>query len=244
MSDAPVAVLHGVTCGWRGRAVLHDASLTVSRGEVVAVLGPNGAGKSTLLQVVAGLIRPMAGTVRVEGQDAWKAAVHQAGSVGLITAAPGLYPLLTGRENLDFFGGLYGLSSDEVGARIEGFADAIGLRTALETPAGEGSSGMQQKLSLARALLMRPALLLLDEPTANLDPFASHVILSTIRAYADQGHAVLWVTHDLHGAASLCDRAVLVDGTVVADRPLDGPKVPPASTTLAAWWTETLGTPS
>jgi len=235
-----LASLEDVSVRFGSRTVLDHASARFDAGEVVAVVGPNGGGKSTLLRLLAGLIPPSTGRARIGGRDATQVATQAPGSVGLITADPGLYPLLTGWENLHFFGGLYGLSRETVDTRVADFVHALGLDDALTQPTRDASSGTRQKISLARALLMDPEVLLLDEPTANLDPFAAGVILSTMRAYADEGHSVLWVTHDLSSAERLCDRAVLIAGTVAATRDLQPDRHTPDRGPIAAWWRQTL----
>ncbi|MBX2803937.1 MAG: ABC transporter ATP-binding protein [Myxococcales bacterium] len=198
-----------------GHAVLHDVGLQLQAGEVFGLIGPNGGGKSTLLLVLAGLVAPTAGTVQVDGVDAEQLALLSSGVVGLITAEPGLYPLLTGRENLHFFGGLYGLSSSEVDERAEPVARSLGVAEQLDRPSTVYSSGMRQKVSLARALLLRPKVLLLDEPTSNLDPLSSETLHRAVRSQADEsGVAVVLATHDLHAAEHVCDRVGAVNGTL------------------------------
>ena len=154
--------------------VLQDVDLRVEKGEIIGLIGPNGAGKSTLLLLMAGLVKPSGGAVLVEGMDAHRVALQRNGAVGLITAHAGLYPLLTGRENLQFFGRLFGLQPKETDARVEPLLNELGLDVELDTRAGAYSSGMQQKVSLARALLMDPTVLLLDEPTINLYELSSN----------------------------------------------------------------------
>lgn len=210
------------------------------RGELLALIGPNGGGKSTLLLLLAGLLRPTGGTVTVLGHPAHELATARTGSVGLITARPGLYPLLTGRENLAFFGGLLGLGAGEVRERATSLVERTGLAEHLDLRVGAYSTGMQQKLSLVRALLMRPALLLLDEPTANLDPVATRVIHAAMREQADAGVAVVLVTHDLAVAEATCDRVALLRQRVLATEALDGPRAVPPPGRLHALYQRAL----
>jgi ABC-2 type transport system ATP-binding protein len=217
-------------------AVLDGLDLTVERGEVLGLIGPNGGGKSTTLLLMAGLIRPDAGDVRVDGAPAHRVALDRSGTVGLITAVPGLYPLLSGWENLFFFGSLYGLPPEETRRRVHDLARDLGILDRLSARTATFSSGMQQKVSLLRALLMDPALLLLDEPTSNLDPFAARTILEAARAHADRGRAVVWVTHDLTAAEAVCDRAVLVRQRVLHTERFDGPRALATEGRLAAAW--------
>lgn len=230
----PIVVMEGAGRAFGGRAVLSGVSLTVRAGELVGVAGPNGGGKSTLLLLLAGLLRPTAGTVRVCGVDAFDLALTAAGRVGLVTARPGLYPLLTGRENLHHFGGLFGLSEEQVDAQAAPLARALDLGR-LDERVARLSTGMQQKLSLVRALLLSPELLLFDEPTANLDPFAARALYAEVRRRADEGRACVLVTHDLAAAEAVCDRLVLVDGAIKRELTFGERRAPLTGPTLRAW---------
>jgi ABC-2 type transport system ATP-binding protein len=222
--------------------VLEGVDLTVEPGEVLGLLGPNGGGKSTLLLLMAGLIAPTTGSVKVGGVDAVDVAVEATGSIGLITAEAGLYPLLSGWENLDYFGGLFGLKRAEVRERAGPIlADLELTPTALDAPSGSYSSGMRQKVSLTRALLLRPRLLLLDEPTSNLDPLSTMTMHRAIRRQADSGVAVVLVTHDLFAASHICGRVVVVKQTVLAENRLDGERAVPEPGPLYRFYEDTLG---
>lgn len=220
---------------------VHDVDLDLAAGEVLGLVGPNGGGKSTLLLLMAGLVRPTSGTVALDGVPCEEVAVRATGSIGLITAEPGLYPLLSGRENLTFFGGLYGLSPDEVDRRSRALLEELEVHEDLDRPASAYSSGMRQKVSLARALLLSPRLLLLDEPTSNLDPLSSMTIHRAVRARADAGVAVVLATHDLHAAEHVCDRVAVVQGTIRRLERLDGARQAPPPGRLHTLYREVLG---
>jgi len=236
----PVVVMKNAGRSYGRRVVLSGLSLEVSGGEMVGVVGPNGGGKSTLLLLIAGLVRPTKGKVLVCGIDAHALSLTAAGRVGLVTARPGLYPLLTGRENLHHFGGLFGFSPDEVDERAEPLARALELATGLDVRVGQMSTGMQQKLSLTRALLLSPKLLLFDEPTANLDPLASAVLYTEVRRRVDEGLACVLVTHDLSAAEGVCDRVLILDGKIERELRFEDRRGPPTGPLLEAWQ-EALG---
>ncbi len=217
---------------------MEGVDLAVERGELLGLIGPNGGGKSTLLLLFAGLLQPTGGTVEVLGRPAHSMAVAAEGAVGLITARPGLYPSLTARENLTFFAGLYGRSGLE--GRVEELAERFGLTEVLDTYAGRLSSGQQQKVSLVRALLLEPAIVLFDEPTANLDPISADTLHRELRALADAGHAVVLCTHDLHAAAPLCDRVAVLNRTLRGVHRCEGVRAPQPRNPLHGWFEEAL----
>ena len=232
---APVVVMENAGRSFGSQVVLADLNLTVSSGEMVGVVGPNGGGKSTLLLLMSGLLRPTTGRVAVCGIEAYALSLTAAGSVGLVTARPGLYLLLTGRENLRHFGGLFGLSPREVDEKAGPLTRALALTTGLDERVGQLSTGMQQKLSLIRALLLTPKLLLFDEPTANLDPLAAGVLYAEVRKRADEGLACVLATHDLSAAEAVCDRVLLLDGKVKRELEFTDRRAPRTGPLLKAW---------
>ena len=209
-----ILVCKGLTKTYGPDAGVQDVDLEVGEGEVIGLIGPNGGGKSTLLLLMAGLVEPERGSSTVDGTHATTLARSGAGKVGLITARPGVYPLLTGWENLTFFGQLFGIGEAEVKKRVGDLLDELGVTAHLDRRVATYSSGMKQKLSFARALLMDPRVLLLDEPTANLDPTSAHAVHQQIRRRADRGLAVVLATHDLWSADHICDRVVMLNGGV------------------------------
>jgi ABC-type multidrug transport system ATPase subunit len=195
------------------RWVLRGVDVQVRGGEVLALIGPNGGGKSTLLALMAGLLAPTEGQVTLDGRDTATLATDATGSIGLITTRPGLYPLLTGRENLHFFGGLYGLDEEEVDARTGPLLEQLGMHDHLDKPVAAGSAGMQQKISLARALLLHPKMLLLDEPTANLDPDTTARVEAWLTDLIKRHDwPVLWVAHDPQQIGRVADAHLRIAG--------------------------------
>jgi len=225
----PVVVAQGLTRRFGARTAVEDVDLEVAPGEILGLIGPNGGGKSTLLLLLAGLVRPSAGQVTVISEPAHVVAMQESGAIGLITAEPGLYPLLTGRENLHFFAGLYGEPRHAVDASVEPLAAELGIAAEIDRPASDYSSGTRQKVSLVRALVLRPRLLLLDEPTSHLDPLSTHRIHQAVRARADEGVAVVLVTHDLHAAESICNRVLAVNRRLQGTEVLGKAQVPALS---------------
>ena len=195
-------------------AALRGIGFEVPAGSALAVLGANGAGKTTLLRLVAGLARPSAGTLTVGGVPATRP--ESRARIGYAGHATWLYPALTARENLWFAARLHGVA--DARERIAALLEEEALADVAELPAGALSRGMAQRLSLARALVHRPALLLLDEPFDGLDAPAAERLVARLRALRAGGHTLLLVTHDPRRAAALCDTAlVLARGRVAAE---------------------------
>lgn len=199
--------------------------LSVGKGEFFGILGPNGAGKSTLFKVLATLVEPDEGTARVAGHDVQRRGQAVRARLGdTISNERSLYWRLSARQNLELFAALRGLRGREKDRRVEEILDVVGLDDAGRKLVGQFSSGMKQRLLLARALIHRPEVLLLDEPTVSLDPLASRELRSFLReAVGDRlGCTVLLATHDSEEAFGLCDRVAVLDrGTVRAVGPAE-----------------------
>jgi len=210
---------------FRSVQALAGVSFDVERGEVVSLLGPNGAGKSTLLRILGTTILPDTGTVTVAGHDVLQDAAGARRSLGvMIGDERSHYWRLSGRRNLAFFAALAGMSRREAVARTQQLLEEVRLAEAAERRVGEYSSGMRARLALARAMLADPPLLLLDEPTRNLDPLsASHFRRSTSRLARENRAGILFATHNLHEAVAISTRIlVLSAGRIVLEESAQG----------------------
>lgn len=209
--------VRGVRVAFGATVVLRGIDLELSWGARLALLGPNGAGKSTLLRILATLARPTAGSVRVAGQDALAAPFAVRQLIGVVAHQTYLYDELTALENLRFYGALYDIPAPE--RRIADLLDRVGLTAQRNSRAGTLSRGQQQRLTLARALLHDPPILLLDEPDTGLDLAAFGLLEALLRA---EERTVLLTTHNLRQAARLCDHyAILNGGRIAVGAPLD-----------------------
>lgn len=199
---------------------LNGVSFDVYPGEVVGLLGPNGAGKTTLLKIITSLILPTSGVVRIFGVDIAKHPDQARTKVGLVSCDErSFYWRLSGRQNLTFFGALHGLSGKHLTDRINSILDALGLLEAADAVYQTYSSGMKQRLSIARGILSEPAIIFYDEPTRSLDPLNTQNIRHWIRErrskLPDQTHLV--ATNQLSEAEALCDRVVILNrGRLIA----------------------------
>ncbi len=195
-----------------GRQVLDGFSLQVQRGEVMGLLGPNGCGKSTVLNIVCQLLQADAGQVQLMGEPLAQLGASARARVGLCAQDCALYPDLLPAENLHFFGRLYGLPVAQRHVRVAELMDSFGLGPHAATRVGRLSGGWQQRLHLAVALVHRPELLVLDEPTAAVDVAARLDLWRLIEGLRDSGTTVLMTTHQLAEAERLCSRVALMQG--------------------------------
>ncbi|GGU50110.1 ABC transporter ATP-binding protein [Lentzea flava] len=191
-----------------------DVSFTIAEGETYGLLGPNGAGKTTTISMITGVLERDAGEVVVDGVPMSPDAVAAKRLVGYVPQELALYPDLTGRENLRFFASLYGAGR----RRVDEVLEVVGLADRAGDLAREYSGGMKRRLNVAIGLLHEPRLLVLDEPTAGVDPQSRNQIMENVRALAAEGMAILYTTHYMEEAERLCDRVGVIDsGRLIAE---------------------------
>ncbi len=205
----------GLTRKFGDVIAVEDLSFAVSEGEIVALLGPNGAGKTTTVRMLSCLIAPTAGRAWVGGYEVHQDPTAVRAIVGVLTETPGLYKRLSAQHNLRFFAELYGIPDPD--RRIEKYLRFFGLWARRDEPVAAFSKGMRQKLALARALLHEPKILLLDEPTAGLDPESAKSVREFIAELKGEGRTILLCTHNLPEAERLCDRIVLLRTRLIAE---------------------------
>jgi len=192
-------------------------SFTAPDGEITGLLGPNGAGKTTLLRVLATLIVPDAGCAAMDGLDVVSERFAVRERVGVLSDARGLYPRLTARENVAYFGALHGLRGAALDARVESLLDTLGLRALADRRTQGFSQGERMKVAIARALVHDPPNILLDEPTNGLDIMSVRALREQLKSLRAAGKCLLFSSHVMQEVAALCDRIViLAHGRVVA----------------------------
>lgn len=200
--------------------VLRKLNLEINRGEFLALLGPNGSGKSTLLRLLAGLSRPTAGKIFIGGWEVPKETAAVRGQIGMVSHKSLLYENLTARENLLFFGRLYNIPPAELDDRIAAMLERVGLSRRANDLARTFSRGMTQRLSIARALLHDPHVLLFDEPYTGLDQNAAMTLDELLQNANDGTRTIIMATHQLDRAARLAERVVILSqGKVGHDTP-------------------------
>jgi sodium transport system ATP-binding protein len=192
-------------------------SFTAPDGEITGLLGPNGAGKTTLLRMLATLMVPDSGRATIDGHDVVGERIVVRRRTGVLSDARGLYPRLTGRENIRYYGALHGLSGPPLAARIDDLVRVLGIEQIADRRAQGYSQGERMKVAIARALVHDPHTILLDEPTNGLDIMSTRALRELLRALRSQGKCLLFSSHVMQEVSALCDRIVILGhGKVVA----------------------------
>jgi len=220
-NDAALEVI-GVRKTYAGHEALSGVDLAIAPGQVVGLLGPNGAGKSTLLSIVAGLLRADAGRIHVNGWDVTAEPLRAQRTIGFAPQSTGVYEPLTVEENLRFFGALRGLMGRELTLQVDDLTDDLLLGNLLSKQCQHLSGGEKRRVHTAIALIARPPLVLLDEPTVGADIETRAALIALVQSLATEGTAVLYTTHYLPEVESLQADVVMIDcGRVVAEGTID-----------------------
>jgi ABC-2 type transport system ATP-binding protein len=192
-------------------------SLQVARGEVFGLLGPNGAGKTTTISMMTGLFPPDSGSITVDGLDLATETNAVKAKLGLVPQELALYPTLSARQNLNFFGRIYGLKGKELRARVDQVLEMVGLTERAGDAIDTYSGGMKRRINIAAGLLHKPEVLFLDEPTVGVDPQSRNSIFEGVEELNREGMTVIYTTHYMEEAQRLCHRVAIVDeGRVIA----------------------------
>jgi lipooligosaccharide transport system ATP-binding protein len=208
---APLFECHHLFKRYGGQTVVDDLSFAIAPGECLGVIGPNGAGKTTTIRMCLGLTAPDSGTIEAFGHQMPRDALLIKQLLGVVSQMDTLDPDFTCAENLLVYGRYFGLSASEIQPRIAPLLDFAALSHKAQAKPGELSGGMKRRLSLARALVNNPRLLMLDEPTTGLDPQARHLMWERLQALLQQGKSILLTTHFMDEAERLCSRLLVLD---------------------------------
>jgi ABC-2 type transport system ATP-binding protein len=218
MDDGPVLWCKDLRKRFKERLAVDGVGFEVAPGETYGLLGPNGAGKTTTISMICGLLRRDGGEVTVAGASLDRDPGQVKAAIGYVPQDVALYPDLSGLENLRFWGRMYGLAGRELEERVGATLEVVGLAERAGDKVAAYSGGMQRRLNIAAGLLHRPRLLVLDEPTAGVDPQSRNAILTQVEALGGEGVAVLYTTHYMEEAERLCDRVGIIDqGRLVAE---------------------------
>jgi ABC-2 type transport system ATP-binding protein len=213
----PILVSEKLTKDYGTVRALDGVDLEIREGEIFGLLGPNGAGKTTFLHVATTYLKPTAGTVRVAGFDVRTHAAEIRKILGVVPQEISLYDSLSGEENLEFFGGLYGLKGRVRKERVRAVLDLLGLAERGRDSLSKYSGGMKRRINIGAGILHEPKIILMDEPTVGVDPQSRHHIFTVIEGLRSNGATILYTTHYMEEAERLCDRIAIIDhGRVVA----------------------------
>jgi sodium transport system ATP-binding protein len=197
---------------------VQDVSFTAADGTVTGLLGPNGAGKTTSLRMIYGLIKPDAGAIQIDSHNALTDTLAAQACLGVLPDQSGLYPRLTPREHIRYFGALQGVASNELETRMETWIDQLDLKSVADRRVGGFSHGERTKVAMARALVHNPQNIVLDEPTNGLDVSSTRSVRDVIRRLKADNRCVLFSSHVMQEVSALCDRIVVIaQGRVVAE---------------------------
>ena len=190
---------------------IDNLSLTINKGDVFGLLGPNGAGKTTLISILTGLIRPNSGTVFVEGYEIRRYIKNIRALIGVVPQEYALYPKLTAKENLRFFGSMYGVRNPELKKRIDEGIAQMGLTKFANKRIDTYSGGMKRRINLLAGVLHRPDVIFLDEPTVGVDVHSKQHIIEYLKKLNNRGTTIVYSSHILHEAQSFCTRVAIID---------------------------------
>lgn len=207
--------------GWV--SAIADISFACEPGEIFGLLGPNGAGKTTTLRILSTVLRPTSGRAIVGGHDVLADPAAVRSSIGYMSASTGIYDRMSAWELVEYFGQLYGLSRDHLRERMETIFDWLKMNDFRDVLGAKMSTGMKQKVSIARTIIHDPPVLIFDEPTSGLDVLVARVVLQKILELRDLGKTIVFSTHSMHEVQKLCSRvAIIHKGRVQAEGTLDG----------------------
>ncbi|MAT15721.1 MAG: ABC transporter ATP-binding protein [Planctomyces sp.] len=196
---------------------LDSVSFEVKPGEIFGLLGPNGAGKTTCLRILSTVLRPTGGLAEVAGYNVMDNPAQVRANIGFMSGNTGIYDRMTGREMVEYFGRLYGIPENELQPRIDDIIEMLQMHDVAEMLGSKMSTGMKQKVSIARTIVHDPPVLIFDEPTSGLDVLVARAVLKTIESLKDQGKSIIFSTHIMREVEKLCDRiAVIYKGEILA----------------------------
>jgi ABC-2 type transport system ATP-binding protein len=196
---------------------VNDVNLAIKEGEIFGLLGPNGAGKTTIISMITGLLKPTNGQITVDGLDLETETNRVKAKLGLVPQDLALYPTLSARDNLNFFGSIYGLGGKSLRQRVEATLSMVELTDRADDAIETYSGGMKRRINIAAGLLHHPKVLFLDEPTVGVDPQSRNAIFEAVEDLNRNGMTVVYTTHYMEEAQRLCDRVAIIDeGQIIA----------------------------
>jgi ABC-2 type transport system ATP-binding protein len=213
MSGTPIVEIEGLTKIFKDsdEPAVKGVSFTIHKNEVFGLLGPNGAGKTTIISILCGLFAPSSGTVKIDGLYTSSNLDQIKQIIGVVPQDIALYPTLTARENLNFYGSMYGLSGQDLKDKIEMWLDNLGLTKAANRRVETFSGGMKRRVNLIASVLHQPKILFLDEPTVGVDVQSRNVIIEQLKKLNKEGTTIIYTSHHLEEAEDFCTQIAIID---------------------------------
>ncbi|MCW3995960.1 MAG: ABC transporter ATP-binding protein [Candidatus Bathyarchaeota archaeon] len=216
MSESAIKI-QNLNKKFEDKLAVENLNLEVAKGELFGLLGPNGAGKTTTINILCGLIKPTSGTVQIHGFDVQNDTQKVKELIGVCIQETAIYPYLSGKENLELFGKLYGMNKKAIKERSNLLLNKMGLADDAKRVTAKYSGGMKRRLSLALAFIHDPQIAFLDEPTVAMDPQSRHAVWDFIKEQKNKGKTIVLTTHYMEEAQELCDRVGIIDhGKLIA----------------------------
>lgn len=219
MEQTPIIQVDNISKHYKGadEPTLKGISLEIYAGDIYGLLGPNGAGKTTLISILCGIIPPNSGTAKINGKDVFSNLNEIKQLIGVVPQDIALYPTLTARENLQFYGAMFGVHGIELENKIKHWLDRLGLAHAADRRIDKFSGGMKRRINLVASVLHDPKILFLDEPTVGIDVQSRTVIIEQLEELNEQGMTIIYTSHHLDEAESFCSNIGIIDnGTIIA----------------------------
>lgn len=213
MSQTPIVEIEGLTKLFKDadEPAVKGVSFSIRQNEVFGLLGPNGAGKTTIISILCGLVSPSSGTVKIDGLDISTNLDDIKQIIGVVPQDIALYPTLTARENLNFYGSMYGLSGQDLKNKIEMWLENLGLTKAANRRVETYSGGMKRRVNLIASILHQPKVLFLDEPTVGVDVQSRNVIMEQLKKVNQEGTTIIYTSHHLEEAENFCTQIAIID---------------------------------
>ncbi len=219
MNTPPILLVDDLSKQYSGadEPALRSVSLTIQRGDIFGLLGPNGAGKTTLISILCGIVSPGGGRVEFEGHDLFSDLSGIKQKIGVVPQDIALYPMLTARENLEFYGNMFGVHGKELQDRMSDWLERLGLTHAANRRVDRCSGGMKRRINLIASVLHQPQLLFLDEPTVGVDVQSRTVIIEQLKELNTEGMTIIYTSHHLEEAEHFCTNIGIIDyGKIIA----------------------------
>lgn len=220
MENTPIIQIDSISKQYKGadEPTLKGITLNINKGDVYGLLGPNGAGKTTLISILCGIIPPTSGAARIQGKDVFTNLTEMKQMIGVVPQDIALYPTLTARENLQFYGAMFGIHGEELEQKINDWLERLGLSHAANRRIDRFSGGMKRRINLVASVLHDPKILFLDEPTVGIDVQSRTVIIEQLEELNKNGMTIIYTSHHLDEAENFCTNIGIIDyGKIIAN---------------------------